>query len=171
MKRHGWNWKSTLLNTWEHIVQNLFIKTVYLKCIDKVYSNFRCTEYEGAGTGPREELDEGVEGLFLLRLRHPQQAGQETVPLVHFVAWSTGDMVIIDRSQLTSVPERHQHHQGDHNVEGEGAGHLDICPPEPPLVLGDSVVTFIPVLVWGGQAQVQYHVKALFHKIIPSTRF
>ena len=61
------------------------MKTVYLKCIDKVYSNFCCTEYEGAGAGPREKLDDGVEGLILLGLRHPQQAGQETVPLMHFV--------------------------------------------------------------------------------------
>ena len=60
---------------------------------------------------------------------------------------NTGDMVIIGGSQLTSVPERHQHHQGDHNVEGEGAGHLDICPPEPPLVLGDGVDSLVPVLV------------------------
>ena len=56
-------------------------------------------------------------------------------------------MVIIDRSQLTSVPERHQHHQGDQDVEGEGAGHLDIHPPEPPLVLGDGVDSLVPVLV------------------------
>ena len=56
-------------------------------------------------------------------------------------------MVIIDGSQLTSVPERHQHHQGDQDIEGEGAGHLDICPPEPPLVLGDGVDSLVPVLV------------------------
>ena len=72
---------------------------------------------------------------------------------MHSVSWNTGDMVIIDRSQLTSVPERHQHHQGDHDVEGEGAGHLDICPPEPPLVLRDCVVTLVPVLVRCGQAK------------------
>ena len=56
-------------------------------------------------------------------------------------------MVIIGGSQLTSVPERHQHHQGDHNVEGEGAGHLNVSASEPPLVLGDSVDTLVPVLV------------------------
>ena len=68
---------------------------MYLKCIGKVYSNFRCTEYEGASTGPREELDEGVEGLILLGLCKPQQAGQETVPLMHFVTWSSGNMVMV----------------------------------------------------------------------------
>ena len=48
----------------------------------------------------------------------------------------------------TSVEKRHQHDPGDQDVEGEGAGHLDICPPEPPLVLRDSVDSLIPVLVW-----------------------
>ena len=56
-------------------------------------------------------------------------------------------IVIIDGSQLTSVPERHQHDQGDQDIEGEGAGHLDICSPEPPLVLGDVVDPLVPVLV------------------------
>ena len=56
-------------------------------------------------------------------------------------------MVIIGGSQLTRVPDRHQHHQGDNNIEGEGAGHLNICPPEPPLVLRDGVDTLVPVLV------------------------
>ena len=62
-------------------------------------------------------------------------------------------MVIIDRSQLTSVPERHQHHQGDQDIEGEGAGHLDVGASESPLVLGDSVVTLVPVLVRCGQTK------------------
>ena len=57
-------------------------------------------------------------------------------------------MVIIGGSQLTSVPERHQHHQGDQDIEGEGAGHLDIGASEPPFVLGDGVDSLIPVLVW-----------------------
>ena len=62
-------------------------------------------------------------------------------------------MVTIGGSQLTSVPERHQHHQGDQDIEGEGAGHLNICASEPPLVLGDGVDSLVPVLVWGGQAK------------------
>ena len=53
----------------------------------------------------------------------------------------------IGGSQLTSVPERHQHHQGDHNVEGEGTGHLNVGAFEPPLVLRDGVDTLIPILV------------------------
>ena len=56
-------------------------------------------------------------------------------------------IIAIGGSQLTSVPERHQHHQGDQDVEGEGTGHLDIRPPEPPLVLGDGVDSLVPVLV------------------------
>ena len=55
--------------------------------------------------------------------------------------------MIIGGSQLTSVPERHQHHQGDQDIEGEGAGHLNVGASEPPLVLGDGVDSLVPVLV------------------------
>ena len=48
---------------------------------------------------------------------------------------------------LTCVPERPNHYQGDYNIEGEGAGHLNVGTAEPPLVLGDSVDTLVPVLV------------------------
>ena len=80
---------------------------------------------------------------------------------------NTSYVVIIGGSQLTSVPERHQHQQGDQDVEGEGAGHLNVGASEPPLVLGDGVITFIPVLVRRGQTQVLNHMETLFQKIIP----
>ena len=60
---------------------------VYLEGVGKVDSHFCCTEDYGAGGGPYKELDDGVVRLILLWFRHPQQAGQETVPLVHSVAW------------------------------------------------------------------------------------
>ena len=69
--------------------------------------------------------------------------------------------MIIGGSQLTRVPERHQHHQGDQDVEGEGAGHLDVSPLEPPLVLRDGDGAFIPVLVRRGQADVMSNMDEL----------
>ena len=61
--------------------------SAYLEGIGKVHSSLRCTEDEGTYVGPDKELDDGGVRLILLRLGHPQQAGQETVPLVHSVAW------------------------------------------------------------------------------------
>ena len=61
----------------------------------------------------------------------------------------------------------HQHDQGDHNIEGEGAGHFYICPSEPPLVLGDGVDTLVPVLVRCGQTEVLDYMETLLHQVIP----
>ena len=69
--------------------------TVYLKHIGKVHSSFRCTKDECAGVGHDQELDDGVVRLILLWLGHPQQAGQESVPLVHSVACGLQEMVTI----------------------------------------------------------------------------
>ena len=60
---------------------------MHLEGVGKVHPNFHCTEYESGGVGPYKELDNGAVGLILLRLGLPQQAGQETVPLVHSEAW------------------------------------------------------------------------------------
>ena len=65
---------------------------MYLKRIGKVHSNFCYTEDECVRVGPDKELDESVVRLLLLRLRYSQQAGQETVPLVHSVAWEVQDI-------------------------------------------------------------------------------
>ena len=58
-----------------------------LEGVGKVHSSFCCTKDECTYVGPDQELDDGGVRFILLRLRHPQQAGQETVPLVHSVAW------------------------------------------------------------------------------------
>ena len=79
--------------------------------------------------------------------------------------------MIIDRSQLTCVPERHQHHQGDQDVEGEGAGHLNICASEPPLVLRDGDGAFIPVLVRRGQADVMSNMDELSDEVTLGPEF
>ena len=73
-----------------HLIHAHFWKFSYitnLEGIGKVHSSFRCTEDECAGVGPDKELDDGVVRLILLLLCHSQQPGQETVPLVHSVAW------------------------------------------------------------------------------------
>ena len=57
----------------------------------------------------------------------------------------------------TSVEKWHQHDQGDHNVEGKAAGHLNVGPPEPRLVLRDGpdllILILVPVLVRCGQTE------------------
>ena len=65
--------------------------TVYLKHVGKVYSNFCCTEYKGAGVGHDQELDDSVVGLIFLWLCHSQEPDKEAVPLVHSVAWRLQD--------------------------------------------------------------------------------
>ena len=59
---------------------------VYLEGIGKVDSHFSRSEDNDAGIGPYQELDNVGVGLLLFWLGRPQQAGQETVPLMDSVA-------------------------------------------------------------------------------------
>ena len=52
-------------------------------CIE--HDRLRPTEEDGADRDPGHQLDDGGVGLILLWLRYPQQAGQETVPLMDLV--------------------------------------------------------------------------------------
>ena len=68
---------------------------IYRNTIDKLYHHLkvvciehdrlRPTEEDGADRDPGHQLDDGGVGLILLWLRYPQQAGQETVPLMDLV--------------------------------------------------------------------------------------
>ena len=60
--------------------------SAYLEGIGKVDSHFSRSEDDDAGIGPHQELDNVGVGLILFWLGRPQQAGQETVPLMHSVA-------------------------------------------------------------------------------------
>ena len=50
----------SIKNTEKSSVIISFKITVYLEGVGKVHSNFCCTEDEGAGVGPDQELDDSV---------------------------------------------------------------------------------------------------------------
>ena len=66
--------------------------SAYLEGIGKVDSHFSRPEDNDAGIGPYQELDNVGIGLLLFWLGRPQQAGQETVPLMDSVACRTQKM-------------------------------------------------------------------------------
>ena len=74
---------------------------------------------------------------------------------------------------LTCVEERHQQEQGDHNVEGEAAGHLNVGPAEPLFILRDclDLCILIPLLVWRSQAQVLDNMDELSKQVLSCSEF
>ena len=57
----------------------------HLKVVCIEHARLRHTEEDGGDRDPSHQLDDGGVGLIFLWLGHPQQAGQETVPLMNFV--------------------------------------------------------------------------------------
>ena len=57
----------------------------HFKVVFIEHGRLRPTEEDGADRDPGHQLDDGGVGLILLWLRYPQQAGQETVPLMDLV--------------------------------------------------------------------------------------
>ena len=57
----------------------------HLKVVCIEHARLRHAEEDGGDRDPGHQLDDGGVGLILLWLGHPQQAGQETVPLMHLV--------------------------------------------------------------------------------------
>ena len=57
----------------------------HLKVVCIKHARLRHTEEDGGDRDPSHQLDDGGVGLIFLWLGHPQQAGQETVPLMNFV--------------------------------------------------------------------------------------
>ena len=59
----------------------------------------------------------------------------------------------MDGSTPTCVAERHQHDQGDHNVDAEADSHFYVDPTELLLVLSNRFHLLVPILVWPGQTK------------------
>ena len=69
----------------------------HLEIIYKEHGHLTNTEEDGADRNPDEELDHVGVGLIFLRLGHPQQPGQETVSLMHFVTCGNENCEILDK--------------------------------------------------------------------------
>ena len=59
----------------------------------------------------------------------------------------------MDGSTPTCVAERHQHDQGDHNVDAEADSHFYVDPTELLFVFRNSLDILVPILVWPGQTK------------------
>ena len=76
-------WMSLKVNLKDLVSQNC----THLEIISEEHGHLPHTEEDDADWNPGQELDHVGVGLIFLWLGHPQQPGQETVPLMHFVAW------------------------------------------------------------------------------------
>ena len=85
-------WMSLKVKLKDLVSQNC----THLEIIHKEHDHLPHTEEDGADRDPGQESDHVDVGHIFLWLGNTKQPGQETVPLMHFVAWGNENRENLD---------------------------------------------------------------------------